>query len=216
MLKIRDVLWLSRVCQMAWYSGRVPKDWQTVMIIHTKKKGDRRECTKCPDISFLSHPGKVFYFPTNFWELFGVCHRCPVHREKVFESVAGVRCWRPLVAGRQFVFLPVAYLGFPAPGYKVSFGAPTQHVHGSIDAKNELGIKGRRKLILPCNRLDIVFSRPVWKLPVIVTSQNCCQDLWTLEIINYLRGKNLIVSREAIPPEILVTIEHSNCFITAL
>jgi len=41
---------------------------------------------------------------------------------------------------------PVAYLGFPAPGGKLSFGAPTQRVHGSIDAKNELGIKGRRKL----------------------------------------------------------------------
>jgi len=42
----------------------------------------------------------------------------------------------------------VAYLGFPAPGGKLSFGAPTQPVHGSIDTKNELGIKGRRKLTL--------------------------------------------------------------------
>ena len=42
---------------------------------------------------------------------------------------------------------PVAYLGFPAPGGKRSFGAPpTQPVHGIIDAKNELGIKGCRKL----------------------------------------------------------------------
>jgi len=41
---------------------------------------------------------------------------------------------------------PVAYLGFPALGAKLSFGAPTQPVHGSIDAKNELVIKGRRKL----------------------------------------------------------------------
>jgi len=41
---------------------------------------------------------------------------------------------------------PVAYLGFPAPGDKLSFGATTQPVHGSVDAKNELGIKGRRKL----------------------------------------------------------------------
>ena len=42
--------------------------------------------------------------------------------------------------------LAVAYLGFPAPGGKLSYGAPTQPVHGSIDAKNELGIKGHRKL----------------------------------------------------------------------
>ena len=37
-----------------------------------------------------------------------------------------------------------------------------------------------------------------------------------MEIINYRRVKNLIVSLEAIPSEILVTIEQSNCFITTL
>jgi len=39
---------------------------------------------------------------------------------------------------------------FPRPGVNSVFGAPTptQPVHGSIDAKNELGIKGRRKLTL--------------------------------------------------------------------
>jgi len=36
----------------------------------------------------------------------------------------------------------VAYLGFPAPGDKHSFGLPTRSVHGSIDAKNEFGTKG--------------------------------------------------------------------------
>ena len=40
----------------------------------------------------------------------------------------------------------VAYLGFSAPGGNLSFGAPTQPVHGSIDAKNELGIKRHRTL----------------------------------------------------------------------
>jgi len=43
-------------------------------------------------------------------------------------------------------WLTMAYLGFPAPGDKVSFGAPTQIFRGSIDAKSELGINGRRKL----------------------------------------------------------------------
>jgi len=38
--------------------------------------------------------------------------------------------------------------------------------------------------------------------PVIVTSQKWRQDFWILEIINYRRVKNLIVSREAIPSEI--------------
>ena len=52
--------------------------------------------------------------------------------------------------------------------------------------------------------------------PVIVTSQKWRQDFWILEIINYRRVKNMIVSCEAIPSEILFTIEHSNCFITTL
>ena len=41
----------------------------------------------------------------------------------------------------------VAYLGFPAPG-DVNLGAPTQPVRGtgSIDAKNDLGVKGRQNL----------------------------------------------------------------------
>jgi len=40
--------------------------------------------------------------------------------------------------------------------------------------------------------------------------------LWILEIIKYRRVKNLIVSREAIPSKILVTIEHSSYFTTTL
>ena len=41
---------------------------------------------------------------------------------------------------------PEACLVCPAPVGKLSFGAPTQSVRGSIDAKNELAIKGRQKL----------------------------------------------------------------------
>ena len=37
----------------------------------------------------------------------------------------------------------VAYLGFPAPGNKLSLGPPTHPVHGRIDAKNDLEVKGR-------------------------------------------------------------------------
>jgi len=40
----------------------------------------------------------------------------------------------------------VTYLGFSAPEDKVSLGARTQPVLGSIDAKSELEAKGRRKL----------------------------------------------------------------------
>jgi len=41
---------------------------------------------------------------------------------------------------------PVACLGLPVPWGKVSFGTPTQTFRGSLDAKNELGVKRRRKL----------------------------------------------------------------------
>jgi len=41
---------------------------------------------------------------------------------------------------------PVVYLGVPAPGDNDRLGAPTQSVRGSTDAKNELGVKERRKL----------------------------------------------------------------------
>ena len=37
-----------------------------------------------------------------------------------------------------------------------------------------------------------------------------------MEIINYRRVTNLIVSHEAMPSEMLVVIEHSNCFVTTL
>jgi len=42
MLKASDqerVLWLTRVCQVAWCSGRTPKDWQNGAIISIHKKG---------------------------------------------------------------------------------------------------------------------------------------------------------------------------------
>jgi len=51
----------------------------------------------------------------------------------------------------------VAYLGLPAPGGKVIYGAPIQNFRGSLDAKSELGLKRRQKL----NRtLHIVVYRP--------------------------------------------------------
>ena len=40
----------------------------------------------------------------------------------------------------------MVYLGVPAPGDNDRLGAPTQSVRGSTDAKNELGVKERRKL----------------------------------------------------------------------
>jgi len=53
---------------------------------------------------------------------------CTNSRDISFLSLPGeVYRWRQTVV----------CLGFPTPGDKVSFGAPTQHVRSSIDAKNE-------------------------------------------------------------------------------
>ena len=54
------ILWLTRVCQVAWKLGKTPEDWQTGVIIPIFKKGDRKECTNYRGISLLSLPGKVY------------------------------------------------------------------------------------------------------------------------------------------------------------
>jgi len=56
----REVLWLTRVCQAAWSSGRAEKNWLPGVIIPIQEKGDRSECTRCRNISFFSLPGKVY------------------------------------------------------------------------------------------------------------------------------------------------------------
>ena len=54
------ILWLTRVCQVAWKLGKTPRDWQTGVIILIFKKGDRKQCTNYRGISLLSLPGKVY------------------------------------------------------------------------------------------------------------------------------------------------------------
>ena len=56
----KGILWLTRVCQVAWKLGKTPRDWQTGVIIPIFKKGDRKQCTNYRGISFLSLPGKVY------------------------------------------------------------------------------------------------------------------------------------------------------------
>ena len=55
-----EILWLTRVCQVAWRFGKTPRDWQPGVIIPIFKKGDRKQCTNYRGISLLSLPGKVF------------------------------------------------------------------------------------------------------------------------------------------------------------
>ena len=54
------ILWLTRVCQVAWKFGKTPRHWQTGVIIPIFKKGDRKQCTNYRGISLLSLPGKVY------------------------------------------------------------------------------------------------------------------------------------------------------------
>ena len=54
------ILWLTRMCQVAWKFGKTPSDWQTGVIIPIIKKGDRKHRTNYKGISLLSLPGKVY------------------------------------------------------------------------------------------------------------------------------------------------------------
>ena len=54
------ILWLTRVCRLAFKLGKTPKDWQTGVIIPIYKKGDHKQCTNYRGISLLSLPGKVY------------------------------------------------------------------------------------------------------------------------------------------------------------
>ena len=51
---------MTRVCQVAWSSGKVSNDWQMGVIIPVHKKGSQRECSNYRGISLLSIPGKVY------------------------------------------------------------------------------------------------------------------------------------------------------------
>ena len=54
------ILWLTRVCQVAWKHGKTLRDWQTGVIIPIFKKGDRKLCTNYRGMSLLCLPGKVY------------------------------------------------------------------------------------------------------------------------------------------------------------
>ncbi|KAK3522624.1 hypothetical protein QTP86_028195 [Hemibagrus guttatus] len=62
-LKSLDVVglsWMTRLCNIAWWSGTVPLDWATGVVIPLFKKGDWRVCSNYRGITLLSLPGKVY------------------------------------------------------------------------------------------------------------------------------------------------------------
>ena len=54
------ILWLTRVCQVAWKLGKTPRDWQTGVIMPIFKEGDRKQRTNYRRISLLSLSGKEY------------------------------------------------------------------------------------------------------------------------------------------------------------
>ncbi|KAK3565554.1 hypothetical protein QTP86_011946 [Hemibagrus guttatus] len=62
-LKSLDVVrlsWLTCLRNIAWWSGTVPLDWATGVVVPLFKKGDRRVCSKYRGITLLSLPGKLY------------------------------------------------------------------------------------------------------------------------------------------------------------
>ena len=59
-LSRHGILWLTRVCRVAWREGRAPVDWQTGIVVPIFKKGDRRKCCNYRGITLLSLPGKIY------------------------------------------------------------------------------------------------------------------------------------------------------------
>jgi len=55
----QGVVWLTRVCQVAWCSGMALKHGQTGVIIPVRKNGDRSEYINYRGISLLNLPRKV-------------------------------------------------------------------------------------------------------------------------------------------------------------
>ena len=44
-LTVEGILWLTRLCQVAWKFGKTSRDWQTHVIVPILKKGNRKQCT---------------------------------------------------------------------------------------------------------------------------------------------------------------------------
>ena len=59
-LGVEGLSWLTRLINIAWKSGAVPKEWQTGVVVPLFKKGDQRVCANYRGITLLSLPGKVY------------------------------------------------------------------------------------------------------------------------------------------------------------
>ena len=58
-LKDDAVKVLGSICQQIWKTQQWPQDWKRSGFIPIPKKGNARECSKHPTITFISHASKV-------------------------------------------------------------------------------------------------------------------------------------------------------------
>ena len=57
----RVLNWIWRLCNMAFWSDIVPKDWMSAVIVPLyKSKGERTECNNYRGISFVGVVGKIY------------------------------------------------------------------------------------------------------------------------------------------------------------
>jgi len=50
---------LTKICNTAWETGQLPRDWQDGIIIPLPKKGNLSDCNNWRGVTLLSVPGKV-------------------------------------------------------------------------------------------------------------------------------------------------------------
>ncbi|KAK3514795.1 hypothetical protein QTP70_032195, partial [Hemibagrus guttatus] len=104
-LDVVGLSWLTRLCNIVWWSGTVPLDWATGVVVPLFKKGDRRVCSNYRGITLLSLPGKVYsrVLERNVqpvfegsWEFAQPVHMCFVDLEKEFDRVPHGILWEVL------------------------------------------------------------------------------------------------------------------------